>query len=200
MQTSNFILLLASISGAAAAGGENCQKLNITTTDITFQVDTLSGVKVSLCNELYTPPRCPGSKDVVSSPIEDGYGNKGSYNIADTFSALTSSNRLVRIGHSSFVYTDVGSIYVQSYQDCGSASSSEDCYTRIAVTGGDGKYDCAQGIVDFQGTNSANIISYIANFCNTCKGGTTSSGARDTISLHHFGLLIVFDAFVVNLT
>ena len=93
MKTSKFILPLASISGAAAAGGQNCQKLNITVTNITFQVDTPTGVNVSLCNELYTPPRCPGSKGVVSSPIEDGDGNKGSYNIADTFSALTLPDR-----------------------------------------------------------------------------------------------------------
>ena len=231
MKISAFILLLvASISGnhdgsgggvtvAAEALGlsdgeenvhknENCETLNITAISIMFQMNTPVDVDASLCNEVYTgmPPRCAGATDVVSSPVIVDLGTgrnttSGSYNIADTYTAATSPTRFVRIGHGSFVFPNIGSLYVQSYQECSKDMSSvadEECYTRIAITGGDGRYECAQGHVDFLGTNSETVITYIANFCNTCSSPTTSSsssggsGNGSSSSNHYFSLLVAF--------
>ena len=102
-------------------------------------------------------------------PIVDENGNDGILNIADTYSALTSPENFERCGHGSFVFQYVGSIYLQTYQNCG--SRVDDCYTRtrITITGGDGKYECAMGTVDFAGTNSENVIAYLASFCLACE-------------------------------
>ena len=236
MKISAFLLLLAaSISGnhdgsgggvtaAAEALGlsdgeenvhknENCETLNITAISIMFQVNTPMDVDISLCNEMYTvTPRCPGSTDIVSSPVVVDLGTgrnttSGSYNIADTYTAATSATKFVRIGHGSFVFPNIGSLYVQSYQECSNDMSSvadEECYTRIAITGGDGRYECAQGHVDFFGTNSETVITYIANFCNTCRSPTTSSssssgasGNGSSSSNHYFISLLVAVAVAV---
>jgi hypothetical protein len=183
------LLFACCVAATAAAASENCQTIAIIATDITYQVDTPSDVNASLCNNFFSPPRCPGTKEVVSSPVitalTSDEADTGWYNIADTYTALTTPERFVRIGHGSFVFADVGSLYLQSFQDCN--ANQTECYTRIAITGGDGKYDCAVGTVEFRGQNTDQEIEYDASFCSVCQG---SSGC-ERLSL---GLSFVFFA------
>eukprot|EP00563_Minutocellus_polymorphus_P020256 CAMPEP_0197719816 /NCGR_PEP_ID=MMETSP1434-20131217/3413_1 /TAXON_ID=265543 /ORGANISM="Minutocellus polymorphus, Strain CCMP3303" /LENGTH=198 /DNA_ID=CAMNT_0043304595 /DNA_START=198 /DNA_END=794 /DNA_ORIENTATION=+ len=172
-----YLLLLALCTATTAS---DCKSLEITATEITYQVDTPADINEKLCSELYTPPRCPGSKEVVSSPVlvknsDGGVVDEGWYNIADSYSALTSPERLVRIGHGSFVFPEVGSLYLQSYQDCN--ANQTECYTRIAITGGDGIYDCASGTVDYKGKNADEEIVYDTNFCLACGGSSSGTSS-----------------------
>mmetsp|Transcript_19103 Transcript_19103/g.52391 ORF Transcript_19103/g.52391 Transcript_19103/m.52391 type:complete len:190 (-) Transcript_19103:2166-2735(-) len=117
------------------------------------------------CNDFGGVTRCPGTKQTLSATFVDEEGNSGLYNIADTFTTMTDATNFVRHGHGSFVIRH-SLLSVQTFQTC--RGGFDDCDTYISITGGTGQFACATGTVDFEGTNNADEILYIANVCTLC--------------------------------